>query len=127
MEKEHKSIVPTPLGELEMRGDFIRRHIGPDRRQITDMVRYLGLATLEDLIGWAIPENILSGTPFELTSTISERAVLSYLRQMRMRNRVFISMMGMGYYGTIMPEVIKRNMLENPGWYTAYTPYQAEV
>lgn len=127
LEKEQNSIVPTPLGELEMRGDFIRRHIGPDRRQITDMVRYLGLARLEDLIGWAIPENILSRTPFELTSTISERAVLSYLRHMRMRNRVFISMMGMGYYGTIMPEVIKRNMLENPGWYTAYTPYQAEV
>ncbi|MGH6636673.1 MAG: hypothetical protein ACRED0_11285, partial [Gammaproteobacteria bacterium] len=106
MEKEHKPIVPTALGELEMRGDFIRRHIGPDRRQITDMVRYLGLAKLEDLIGWAIPDNIVSETPFELTSTISERAVLSYLRHMRKRNRVFISMMGMGYYGTIMPEVI---------------------
>ncbi len=110
------------LDELEMRGDFIRRHIGPDAQQIADMVRELGLSDLDDIIKAVVPESILSRAPLQLTETISERAVITHLRGMRERNRVFISMIGMGYYGTIMPAVIKRNVLENPGWYTAYTP-----
>ncbi|MGH8246049.1 MAG: glycine dehydrogenase, partial [Gammaproteobacteria bacterium] len=117
----------VPLEDLEMRGDFIRRHIGPDRRQIADMVRFLGFGSLEQLLPAALPDSILSRTPLTLADTISERAVITRLRKMRERNRVFISMIGMGYYGTIMPAVIKRNVLENPGWYTAYTPYQAEI
>ncbi|MEE8320446.1 MAG: aminomethyl-transferring glycine dehydrogenase [Gammaproteobacteria bacterium] len=122
--------MPIPrqsLSDLESGGDFIRRHIGPNRDQINEMVSYLGLQSLEELIGKAVPENIISSEPLGLTSSYSERAVISYMRRMRERNKVYISMIGMGYYGTIMPEVIKRNVLENPGWYTAYTPYQAEV
>ncbi|MBI1731854.1 MAG: aminomethyl-transferring glycine dehydrogenase [Gammaproteobacteria bacterium] len=115
------------LAELEMRGDFIRRHIGPDRHQIADMVRHLGLDSLEQLPDRAIPDSVRSQTPLAMIDTISERAVITHLRQMRERNKVFISMLGMGYHGTIMPQVVKRNVLENPGWYTAYTPYQAEI
>ena len=117
----------APLDQLEMRGDFIRRHIGSDRHQISDMLEYLALDDLEALVARAIPESIILDEPLALTETMSERAVLSHMRTMRERNRVFTSMIGMGYYGTIMPEVIKRNVLENPGWYTAYTPYQAEI
>lgn len=117
---------PT-LSELEMRGNFIRRHIGPNQSQTDAMLKQLGLSSLEALIDKAIPDNILSDEPLALTETISEQAVVEYLRKMRKRNKVFTSMIGMGYYDTIMPAVIKRNVLENPGWYTAYTPYQAEV
>ncbi len=115
------------LEELEMRGDFIRRHIGPDREQIAEMVEVIGLTALEDIIERAVPKSILAQSELTLTSTISEREVITRLRQMRERNQVFSSMIGMGYHGTIMPAVIKRNVLENPAWYTAYTPYQAEI
>ena len=119
---------PKPdLNQLEMRGNFINRHIGPNSHQIQEMLSELGLTNLDELIGQAIPENILNDEPLELTATISERAVIAYLRKMRERNKVFTSMIGMGYYDTLMPAVIKRNVLENPAWYTAYTPYQAEV
>jgi glycine cleavage system P protein (glycine dehydrogenase) len=115
------------LEQLEMRGSFIPRHIGPDQQQTQDMLKSLGLHELEELVEKAIPANILNHEPLKLTETISERAVIKYLRKMRERNQVLVSMIGMGYYDTIMPAVIKRNLLENPGWYTAYTPYQAEV
>ena len=115
------------LRDLEMRGDFIRRHIGPDDAQIAAMLATLGLDELEDVVRQAVPADIVSTTPLSLTETISEQAVLAHLRRMRGRNRVLVSMIGMGYHGTVMPEVIKRNVLENPGWYTAYTPYQAEI
>ena len=118
---------PVTLAELETRGDFIRRHIGPDCEQLAAMVAALGLESLEQIVQRAVPDTIVSRTPLALTDTISERAVISHLSRMRERNRVHVSMIGMGYYGTIMPEVIKRNVLENPGWYTAYTPYQAEI
>ncbi|MCK9394343.1 MAG: aminomethyl-transferring glycine dehydrogenase [Methylobacter sp.] len=115
------------LAQLEMRGNFINRHIGPNPQQIKAMLTELGLNELEDIIDAAIPANILNHEPLRLTETISERAVIKHLRKMRERNKVFTSMIGMGYYDTIMPAVIKRNVLENPAWYTAYTPYQAEV
>lgn len=110
-----------------MRGNFINRHIGPNSQQIQAMLSAIGLHNLEDLIQQIIPDNLLDPEPLRLTTTISERAVIRHLRKMRARNKVFTSMIGMGYYDTIMPAVIKRNVLENPGWYTAYTPYQAEI
>ncbi len=115
------------LEQLEMRGGFTHRHIGLDRHQIREMVSYLGLDELDDIVDRAIPESIISNQPLSLTRTISEREVSDRLRRMRRRNRVFTSMIGMGYHDTIMPAVIKRNVLENPAWYTAYTPYQAEI
>ncbi len=116
-----------PLNELEMSGDFIRRHIGPDPHQLREMLDELEINELDDIIEKVVPENILNKEPLTLTSTMSERSVRTYIRKVRARNKVFISMIGMGYYGTVMPPVIKRNVLENPGWYTAYTPYQAEI
>lgn len=115
------------LEDLEMPGDFIRRHIGPSRGQIDAMLKTLGLDSLDAIIEKALPDNIVSHTPLSLEHNFSERAVASYMRKMRSRNRVLVSMIGMGYYATVMPAVIKRNVMENPGWYTAYTPYQAEV
>lgn len=116
-----------PLAELEMRGAFVRRHIGPNAQQQQAMLAELGLESLDELLQQAIPENILSREPLTLTETISERAVIEHLRNMRGRNKVYTSMLGMGYHDTIMPAVIKRSVLENPAWYTAYTPYQAEI
>jgi len=119
---------PRPnLNQLEMRGDFIRRHIGPNPEQIQAMLAELGLTDLEQIIAKALPADILNAEPLKLTETISENAVIKHLRKIRERNKVFTSLIGMGYYDTIMPAVIKRNVLENPGWYTAYTPYQPEV
>ena len=115
------------LEELKMRGDFVRRHIGPGEAQIAEMLSDLGLSSLDELIDKTVPEAIRSERPLDLEPAKSERMTLSYLRKMAGRNRVFVSMMGMGYHGTAMPGVIQRNVLENPGWYTAYTPYQAEV
>jgi len=121
---------PT-LEQLEMRGemygDFIRRHIGPDDKQIGEMLEALGSASLDELIDETVPASIVTEEPLDLPPPMSERETISYLRRMRERNKVFISMIGMGYYGTVLPAVIRRNVLENPGWYTAYTPYQAEV
>ena len=115
------------LEDLKMRGDFVRRHIGPGETQIAEMLGLLGLSSLDELIDKTVPEAIRSQRPLELEPAKSERMTLSYLRKMAARNRVFVSMIGMGYHGTAMPGVILRNVLENPGWYTAYTPYQAEV
>ena len=115
------------LEELEMHGDFIRRHIGPDRHQLAEMLKYLGMDSLEEIIDKTVPASIIAKEPLAMAEIISERAVHTHLRQMRERNRVFISMIGMGYHGTITPAVVQRNVLENPAWYTAYTPYQAEI
>ena len=115
------------LVQLEMRGNFINRHIGSNAQQIKTMLAELGADELEDIIKLAIPASILNYEPLKLTETMSEQAVIKYLRTIRARNKVFTSMLGMGYYDTIMPAVIKHNVLENPAWYTAYTPYQAEV
>ncbi|SVA67709.1 uncharacterized protein METZ01_LOCUS120563, partial [marine metagenome] len=115
------------LSDLEMHGDFIRRHIGPSRSDIEAMLEIVGYKTLDALITDAVPEAIVSERPLDLPEPRSERATSTYLRHMRHRNNVFISMIGCGYHGTVMPPVIKRNAMENPDWYTAYTPYQPEV
>ncbi len=117
----------TPLSELESHDDFVRRHIGPNPAECAEMLHVLGLRDLDTLIDKAVPRGIRAPDPLDLAPPMSERAVLSYRRRMRDRNQVFVSMIGMGYYGTILPAVIKRNVLESPAWYTAYTPYQAEV
>jgi glycine dehydrogenase len=115
------------LEDLEMRGDFVRRHIGPGEPQIAEMLGALGLESLDALVEKTVPSSILADEPLDLPAASGERETLSQLRRMSERNKVFISMIGMGYYGTTLPGVILRNVLENPGWYTAYTPYQAEI
>ncbi len=115
------------LSELEPGSNFIRRHIGPSDTETSDMLREVGAKSLEDFISKVVPEKIRIAKPLDLPKAKAERTALSYLRKMADRNEVFVSMIGMGYYGTVTPKVILRNVLENPGWYTAYTPYQAEV
>ena len=120
--------MPRPtFAELEPGANFIARHIGPDDADTAEMLRAVGSKSLEDFIAKVVPAKIRSSRPLEMKKAMPERTALSYLRKMAERNEVFISMIGMGYYGTVTPKVILRNILENPGWYTAYTPYQAEV
>ncbi|MCC7412592.1 MAG: aminomethyl-transferring glycine dehydrogenase [Gammaproteobacteria bacterium] len=120
--------MPRPtLADLEVRDDFVRRHIGPDDAEIAAMLATFGLDSLDALVERVVPADVRDPDPLALPEPMSERSALSHLRRMRERNRVFISMLGMGYYGTITPAVIRRNVLENPAWYTAYTPYQAEI
>ena len=109
------------LTELEMRDDFVRRHIGPGEPQIREMLETLGLESLDALIEQTVPASIVSEEPLDLPGPIPERETLSALRRIASRNEVFVSMIGMGYYGTIVPTVILRNVLENPGWYTVGT------
>ena len=122
MSKKHLA-----LSELEAGANLIRRHIGPSDDDIQAMLSTVGGSSLDDLMQKVIPSVIHQKTPLKLEPAKSERESLSYLRKMSERNRVFTSMIGMGYYGTVTPKVILRKVLENPGWYTAYTPYQAEV
>ena len=117
---------PT-LAELEPGANFIRRHIGPNEVETNEMLKAVGAKSLDEFIEKVVPPRIRAKRPLELRKAMAERTALSYLRRMADRNEVFISMIGMGYYGTVTPKVILRNVLENPGWYTAYTPYQAEV
>ena len=116
-----------PLKDLEPGANFIRRHIGPDDGETSEMLKALGSPSLDAFIDRVVPAAIRSRRPLDLPKPKAERTALSYLRTMADRNEVFTSMIGMGYYGTVTPKVILRNVLENPGWYTAYTPYQAEV
>ena len=117
---------PT-LADLEPGANFIPRHIGPNDVETKEMLVLVGARSLEDFIAKVVPEKIRAKRPLELKPAMAERTALSYLRNMAERNEVYTSMIGMGYYGTVTPKVILRNILENPGWYTAYTPYQAEV
>ena len=113
--------------ENEQARDFIRRHLGPGDGEISEMLKELGLASLEALVDAAVPRAIRSETPLRLPGPRTEADVLSELRAAAKGNRVQKSMIGLGYHGTITPPVILRNVLENPGWYTAYTPYQPEI
>ncbi|HLK72861.1 MAG TPA: glycine dehydrogenase (aminomethyl-transferring), partial [Streptosporangiaceae bacterium] len=106
--------------------DFAARHIGPDEAAQRHMLASLGYASLDELIRAALPED---ATPAQLTlpGPLTETESLAELRRMADRNQVLTSMIGLGYYDTITPAVIRRNVLENPAWYTAYTPYQPEI
>ncbi|MSO68762.1 MAG: glycine dehydrogenase (aminomethyl-transferring) [Alphaproteobacteria bacterium] len=115
------------LEALEDQGAFIRRHIGPSETDVQEMLGVLGLPNLDALIERAVPESIRSRLPASFGAARSEADVLEELRQLAAKNRVNRSLIGLGYYDTITPPVILRNVLENPGWYTAYTPYQPEI
>jgi glycine dehydrogenase len=115
------------LTDLQAGANFIPRHIGPRDSEISSMLKAVDASSLDELISKVVPKKIRSDRPLELPAPLSERNALSDLRKVAGRNRIFTSMIGMGYYGCVTPKVILRNILENPGWYTAYTPYQAEV
>ncbi len=107
--------------------NFIPRHLGPTDADITEMLAVLGLPSLEALADATVPADIRLRNPLELPTHLGERAVLVQLKQIASRNKVFRSLIGMGYYDCVIPSVIQRNIFENPGWYTQYTPYQAEI
>ena len=106
---------------------FINRHIGPNKIEIREMLTELGFNSLEKLANAIVPEDIYDNSPLNIPSGISEPETIERLNELANKNSVFQSFIGMGYYGTVVPNVIKRNILENPGWYTQYTPYQAEI
>jgi glycine dehydrogenase len=106
---------------------FISRHIGPRREEMREMLATLGYDSLDRFIDAVVPEDIRLRRPLDLPPNRSEREVLQALRGLAAQNRLTRAYIGMGYYGTFTPQVIQRNILENPGWYTAYTPYQAEI
>jgi glycine dehydrogenase len=108
-------------------GAFARRHIGPDDADVRAMLDVVGYTTLDAFIDAVVPSDIRLRRPLALPEPRSEREVLAAARALASRNQVFRSYLGMGYHDCITPGVILRNVLENPGWYTAYTPYQAEI
>ena len=107
--------------------DFIRRHIGPSEEDQNKMLSELGFKSLDDLISKTVPENILLKEELEIGEPNSEYEALRKLKAISKKNKIYSNFIGMGYYGTFTPYVILRNILENPGWYTSYTPYQPEV
>ncbi|MFD2183928.1 aminomethyl-transferring glycine dehydrogenase [Rhodoplanes azumiensis] len=107
--------------------DFVRRHVGPSPRDIDVMVEAVGARSLDALIADVIPASIRDKRPPALGAALSETAALARLRAIATQNQVFVSLIGQGYHGTVLPAVIQRNVLENPAWYTAYTPYQPEI
>src|SRR5919106_4258884 len=106
---------------------FADRHIGPRPDEIARMVQLLGYADVDALVDAAVPASIRSAEPLRLPEPASEVDALTELRQLAARNTVATSMIGQGYYGTFTPSVIVRRLVENPAWYTAYTPYQPEI
>ncbi len=119
--------VPDRRHSLAFTDLFIRRHIGPRENDIGEMLETVGYDSLDQLVATAVPEAIRLDRALEVDPPRSEYEALKELRAIAAKNLVFRSYIGMGYYGTITPPVIQRNILENPGWYTAYTPYQAEI
>src|SRR5437588_5524137 len=107
--------------------DFVRRHIGPSPRDIAAMLETTGVTSLAELMGQTLPSSIRQAAPLDLGRALSETEALSHMRELASQNQVFTSLIGTGYSGTILPAVIQRNILENPAWYTAYTPYQPEI
>jgi len=107
--------------------DFASRHIGPQSDDVAKMLETVGASSLNDLMDATVPAGIRLEQPMNLPSGCAEHESLAELEQLANQNQTFRSMIGAGYYGTIVPPVIQRNVLENPGWYTAYTPYQAEI
>ena len=113
---------------IENETEFLSRHIGLNKSDIKTMLNSLGMKSLDELIEKVIPENILSIMSENLIEkSLSENEVISELKEYSNENLLYKSYIGMGYYGTLVPNIIKRNILENPGWYTQYTPYQAEI
>ena len=106
---------------------FPQRHIGPTDADIREMLTVAGMPSLEHLCDATVPQDIRLKKPLDVPEARGEQAVLRELKTIAEQNRVYRSLIGMGYYHCVTPGVIQRNILENPGWYTQYTPYQAEI
>ncbi len=106
---------------------FVNRHNGPRAQEVTEMLAKIGVSSVDELINQTVPSHIRLKQPLNVAPAMSEYQYLKHLKTLAAKNKVFRSYIGLGYYNTITPPVIQRNILENPGWYTAYTPYQAEI
>src|SRR3990170_2434558 len=115
------------MKSLEHPDKFLSRHIGPRDNQLQDMVKICGVNSVDELIDETIPSNIRLNKELNLSPAVSEHTFIENLTKIASLNKIFKSYIGMGYHPVIMPSVIQRNILENPGWYTQYTPYQAEI
>ncbi len=115
------------MADLTPTDTFVERHLGPSAAEQAKMLSELGFASLDDLSAAAVPAAIRSDAPLDLPAALGESDTTARLRALASRNRVMPSLIGLGYHGTITPPVIQRNVLEAPGWYTAYTPYQPEI
>ena len=104
-----------------------RRHIGPSPEEMGEMLETLGVDSLDELIDQTVPQNIRQDKPLDFGRPMSERELLHHMRLTAAKNTVLTSLIGQGYHGTVTPPAIQRNILENPAWYTAYTPYQPEI
>jgi len=133
MNQQTMTPVNAMAAEAETRGVmgptdlFVHRHIGPNEAEQREMLGLLGYSSLEELIDATVPPAIRMDRELKLGGERGEHELLVELAGIAKRNKVFRSFIGQGYYGTITPPVIQRNILENPGWYTQYTPYQAEI
>jgi len=122
--------LPSSTSEMDVATDldsFACRHIGPSAADAADMLATIGVSSLDELIDKTVPANIRLGRPLNLPAARGEAQALAELRRLAQKNQVWRSYIGMGYYDCVTPPVILRNILENPGWYTAYTPYQPEI
>jgi glycine dehydrogenase len=119
--------ISSPPRSLTDSDTFVRRHIGPSAAEVQAMLDELGYATLDAFIDAAVPAGIRMRAPLRIGPPRTEQDVLEEIRVIAAKNKVFRSYLGMGYHNTFVPPVVQRNILENPGWYTAYTPYQAEI
>jgi glycine dehydrogenase len=117
----------APFKQLAYNDEFVHRHIGPNAQQAADMLAALGVSSLAELIEKTVPEKIRLDSELALDDAVNEAEALAQLKAIASQNRIFKSYIGMGYHDTIVPNVVLRNVLENPGWYTAYTPYQPEI
>ena len=106
---------------------FERRHIGVNEKDVEHMLKSIGVKSINELINETIPNSILKKEALNIKSAVTEQDYLLSLNKIANKNKSFHNYIGQGYYGTVTPNVIKRNILCNPGWYTAYTPYQAEI
>src|SRR6056297_1918392 len=104
-----------------------RRHIGPSPEEMDEMLEVLGAESLAALIDETVPKSIRQEAPLDFGKPKSERELMHFMRKTAARNKVLVSLIGQGYHGTVTPPAIQRNILENPAWYTAYTPYQPEI
>jgi glycine dehydrogenase len=126
--KNRLKLVPKqPEDVLANTDSFARRHIGPGPASLQDMLESMGFASLDELIARTVPPHIRLQRPLQLEKSLSEHEVLQELKSIASKNQIFRSFIGMGYANCITPTVIQRNILENPSWYTQYTPYQAEI
>jgi glycine dehydrogenase len=109
------------------RNQFEKRHVGPDAEQVATMLNVLNVSSVDELINQVVPSKIMNTSPLNIEEGLSERHYLRHIWEVAQKNKLYKNFIGQGYYGTFTPSPILRNIFENPGWYTAYTPYQAEI